>query len=250
MLIDTKLNDYLAAIQAMSQANTFDKDHLLSKSFLIEREKDLTMYYAPHNEYIETNARVVLVGITPGFSQMKTALKSVACHLDEQYSTEKLIKQAKVDASLAGQMRNNVIQMLDACDLPTRLQIDTSAELFTSKRSMLHTTSLLKYPVFYRGNNYTGHQPRISQSPMLMRFAYEEFPKDLLALSNQAIIIPLGKVVDHVIHQLKDLLDDKHIIISGFPHPSGANGHRKQQFVANKKHITALLKQSMRGDVH
>lgn len=243
MLNEPKLTDYLPQIKLLSETNDFHKSILLTESFLLEKEKDLTMYYAPHNEYIETRATVVLVGITPGFHQMKTALQSVAQHLSGNFSTKQLVKQAKIDASLSGPMRNNIVQMLDACDLPKQLQIKTSAELFTTKRSMLHTTSIIKYPVFYKGKNYTGHQPKIHQSPMLKRFAYEDFPKEIHALSNPTIIIPLGKVVDHVLTQIKHTIHPKHLLIHGFPHPSGANGHRKKQFAANKEWITSLLRQ-------
>ena len=31
------------------------------------------------------------------------------------------------------------------------IDIDSAAELFASQRDMLHTTSVLKYPVFYKG---------------------------------------------------------------------------------------------------
>lgn len=124
------------------------------------------------------------------------------------------------------------------------IYIPSSAYLFEQNRELLHTTSIIKYPVFVKGKNYTGHQPPIERSPMLHRYAYEHFPKELSHITTPALVIPLGKTVNRVIHTLnqQDLLP-RHHYISDFPHPSGANGHRSTQLAQQKENIRAQVSQ-------
>ncbi|MCP6646379.1 hypothetical protein NL493_29975, partial [Klebsiella pneumoniae] len=57
-----------------------------------------------------------------------------------------------------------------------------------------------------------------------------------------AVIIPTGKAVSEV---LRYLVDEKKIshktILFDFPHPSGANGHRKKQYEENKEKFMMQL---------
>lgn len=45
----------------------------IDERLLIDREGNLSVYYAPF-EYVNPAARVVIVGITPGRTQMRNAL--------------------------------------------------------------------------------------------------------------------------------------------------------------------------------
>lgn len=50
------------------------------------------------------------------------------------------------------------------------------------------------------------------------------------------MIIPLGKAVEEVLAlMINENLIKKEQCLLGFPNPSGANGHRKIQFEANKE---------------
>ena len=70
-----------------------------------------------------------------------------------------------------------------------------------------------------------------------MRYMKKYFYKEIEMLSD-ALIIPLGKSVEEI---LKGLIDEKIITeeqcLLCFPHPSGANGHRKKQFELNRKQL-------------
>lgn len=50
------------------------------------------------------------------------------------------------------------------------------------------------------------------------------------------LIIPLGKAVEEVLEFMigEGIIKKEHCLL-GFPHPSGANGHRKKQFDENKE---------------
>lgn len=221
-----RIKEYLPAIQSLNPSAEVTKERLLTERFLIKKEGNLEVYYAPHNEYVNTEAKIVIVGITPGWSQMQTAFKKMIDDLSLEIPINQALINTKMAASFAGSMRRNLVEMLDECGIAEFLNTESSSSLFNKKRYLLHTTSVIKYPVFHNGKNYTGHRPNIEQSEVLSYFAYQEFPKELNLISAPALVIPLGKTVEQIFEKL--ITEGKllnHVYLFGFPHPSGANGH-------------------------
>lgn len=238
----TKFNEFLPAIKKLDSKQTLTKKDLLVDEFLMEEEGELAMYYSPHNEYINKKAIIVIVGITPGWNQMKMAYQQFIKGLVNHHQTDQILKDVKKAASFSGSMRSNLVHMLDECGIHEAVGISSSSALFEEKRQLLHTTSIIKYPVFYYGKNYTGHQPNIRQSSLLTSYAYHVFPEELRMIKSSALIIPLGKTVERVFSQL--LSEDKlpkHFYLFGFPHPSGANGHRKKQLLQQKETLISII---------
>ena len=54
----------------------FDREDILNKKFLLCKENNLEIYYAPHNEVINDKAKVFIIGITPGWTQTIIAYKT------------------------------------------------------------------------------------------------------------------------------------------------------------------------------
>ncbi|MGE7304701.1 hypothetical protein ACQKJG_12825 [Priestia megaterium] len=230
----------LPGIQQLHDMN-FTKEQLLQKDFLIAQERELSMYYSPHNDYINPDAHIVIAGITPGWFQMKTAFKQCVSSLSH-HQLEQVLYETKKAASFSGTMRVNLIDMLDQCGIAKVMGINGAAELFASQRDLLHTTSVLKYPVFYKEKNYTGHQPPIERSVLLSRYAFEVFPHELSEIKNPCLIVPLGKAVENVLRKLsREPSFSRHTYLFGFPHPSGANGHRKRIFEEHLSEFTKIV---------
>jgi len=248
MIVETKLSDFLPKLKRLTNKKVLQKEDLLNDTFLLAKEGNLAMYYAPHNEYVNTEAKVVIIGITPGWRQMKAAFEAALCSLDANDPMEEMLQKAKTAARFKGPMRENLIQMLDACGLAGALDIATTTELFTHKDAYLHTTSIIKYPVFYKGKNYTGHIPLIDQSPMLKQYANHIFPQELDQLKKPALVIPLGKATENVIQELQQTVTiPAHTYVFGFPHPSGANGHRIKQFEHNRGQLIDIIEKWKRS---
>ncbi|TPF17564.1 hypothetical protein [Priestia megaterium] len=232
---------YLPALQQLHNMN-FTKEQLLQKDFLIGQENGLSMYYSPHNDYINPDAHIVIAGITPGWFQMKTAFKQCVSSLSHHHPLEQVLYETKKSASFSGTMRVNLIDMLDRCGVQKAIGMDSAAELFASQRDLLHTTSVLKYPVFYKGKNYTGHQPPIERSALLSHYAFEVFTHELSEIKNPCLIVPLGKAVENVLRKLSgEPSFSRHTYLFGFPHPSGANGHRKRIFEEHLDEFTEIV---------
>ena len=211
------LKDYIDAIEELPIKSKYSKEELLINDFLIQKEGKVEIYYAPHNEYINSMAKVFIVGITPGFQQMNTAIVEARKGIEKGLSIDEISYNCKVAARFSGSLRNNIISMLDGIYLNDALGINSCSELFKNKDYLLHTISLIPYSVFVAGKNYTGHTPKI---------------------------IPLGKAVEEVLDKfIKEGRIDEKYVLKGFPHPSGANGNRKKQYEYNKEKMIKHIKE-------
>ena len=141
--------------------------------------------------------------------------------------------------AFAGSMRANLISMLDELGLPDYLQVNSFGELFGTDK--LAYSSILKYPVFIKGKNYNGYNPKLLSHPFLKSVLESVLISELNELRN-CLIIPLGKTANEGISFLYEKAKLKeNQLLAGFPHPSGANGHRKKQFEQNKNMLITQL---------
>ena len=227
----------------ISEMNKFEKDDILNKKFELHSESNMKIFYAPHNEIINKKAKAFIVGITPGWTQTSIAYKTAHEGLVKGLDYEQIKKECKRNSRFAGSMRKNLIEMLDELNLNNKLQIKSCSQLFEEKDDLLHTTSLIPYPVFINNKNYTGSNPKIIENEILWSYVEKFFYKEIEALPD-ALIIPLGKSVEEVLERMIDnnLIKEEQCLL-GFPHPSGANGHRKNQFQQNKKKLLKIIEQ-------
>lgn len=242
MLISHHLETYKEAILSLPMDRSLHKEDLLTRKFLMAENGEMKMYYAPHNEYINCSAKIMIVGLTPGWTQMRTAMETARAGLTENLPIEEVCRRAKEAASFAGSMRSNLTRMLDALDLPQVLEIPDSNGLFGEHRRLLHTTSVLRYPVFVEQRNYSGTRPGLWNNPFLKENALASAAEELQSLP-RALVIPLGTVVESVLQLLaqEEKLDPGRCLW-GFPHPSGANGHRHRQFASRSGQMKESLK--------
>lgn len=215
-------------IKALKNIST---SSIVNKEFLIEKDGNIEIYYAPFH-YINSKAKIAIVGITPGLQQMTQSFQAI--------KDGKSLKEVKDLSSFKGSMRTTLIKYMDELKINKILKIKTCESLFNIYSKYLHTTSLVKYPVFDKGKNYSG--ANILKKKILLEFIEENFLKELKILQN-SIIIPLGNTVSSTI----DYLNTKHNLnlkcfLKGFPHPSGLNVRKNIQFDKNKKEMLKLLK--------
>ena len=190
----------------------------------------LDVFYVPV-EHQNPTARLVLLGLTPGFHQARVAFDAFATAIASGAPVHEALASAKHSAAFAGSMRANLCMMLEAIGIPSRLGVADAAALFVPPQRLVHLTSALRYPVFKAGRNYSG-SPAPTTHPELRRMIEFLLAPELAGVPS-ALVIPLGKAAqsaaDLLIH-LNQL--DPARVLRGFPHPSGANGHRKQQFTS------------------
>src|SRR5713226_946243 len=161
-------DQFAESIRSLPDRIPFAKADLLTPQFRLHEEGRVQIYYAPF-DYVNENAKVVLVGITPGWTQMEIAYRFARRALLDGLLPVEVCRYAKQQASFAGSMRKNLISMLDRLDLPKFLGVPSCELLFSDYGSLSHTTSVIRYPVFVNDANYAGHVPDLLATACLRR---------------------------------------------------------------------------------
>lgn len=192
---------------------------------LMHEDGKVRIYYAPF-EYVAPDARVVLVGITPGPTQMLNANLEARRALASGLSEPDAIRAAKDTAAFSGEpMRGNLIRQLNHWGFQRWLGLGDASELFSTARALAQTTSLLRYPVFVDGKDYRG-KPDMLAHPLLRDQLMRYFVPEIRQLG-QAVLVGLGPVVQRVLDALVTLgLLEPDRVIRGMLHPSGQNTYR------------------------
>lgn len=187
------------------------------------KARSIEVFYLPF-EHLNPKARIVLVGMTPGHKQMLTVAEAVSTQLTRFGSID--LKAIKKNGAFAGlKMRSNLTRMLNYYDIPSLIGVSSGAALFESQWPSLQTTSLLRYPVFVDGKDFSG-QIDMLDNPALRKYVVNYFCREIASLDNP-YIIPLG---DEASEAVKVLVDEKLIsgdrVIDRLRHPSPESGTR------------------------
>jgi len=221
------MSKFLNQIRSLKKIN---KSTITNKNFLIKREDNIEIYYAPF-DYINSKAKIMIVGITPGLQQMLQSFEAV--------NEGRSLKEVKDLSSFKGSMRTTLIKYLDALNINKKLKIKSCESLFNINSKYLHSTSLIKYPVFDKGRNYSGSG--LLKKKILLDFLEAHFVKELKKL-DKTIIVPLGNTVSSTIDYLNNEFKlNLKCFLKGFPHPSGLNVRKDIQFKENKIRMLKLL---------
>jgi hypothetical protein len=232
---------YRDAIGALPEG-PLTRRQLLTKRYRIGREGKLQVFYAPV-DVVTKDARIVLVGVTPGWQQMRLAFEAVRDALINQWADDECLAAPKATAAFAG-MRTRITAWLDDLGVASWLNIESTSALFAERRDLFHPTSAVRYPVFVGDDlrNYTGSSPSPDRSELLMSIVSARLVPELASFPN-ALVVPLGNAVSRLLTLLPDV--DHSRCLLGFPHPSGANGHAPKQFASERNALrrkVALLR--------
>jgi hypothetical protein len=204
----------------------------LLRKLNLGRDGSLNVCYAPF-DFVASDARLVVVGITPGRVQAINALVAASAALRVGNDHSEASRLAKLTGSFSGPMRANLVSMLDHIGLASALGITTCANLFEAFCTRVHFTSALRYPVFLGDDNYNG-TPDMLKTPLLKSMIDTCLADEAKRLSN-AVWLPLGPQPARALEYLcgRGLLDRRQVL-QGLPHPSGANAERISYFTGRK----------------
>jgi hypothetical protein len=234
---------FSALLKTISDAELLEEvsrpDRLLLTSDLAGGKR-IDVAYAPF-DHVNPEAEIAIIGLTPGRQQMRNALVEARRLLMSGASEAEALESAKAFASFSGPMRPNLVRMLDHMDVHRLLRLPSTAALWESGEQRAHFTSVLRYPVFIDGKNYSGTPAPITRA-VLREQLTNWFEAELRQLP-RALLVPLGpKVADAVFWVADRIGFDRTRVLSGFPHPSGANGERIAFFLGLKQ-VDALSSQ-------
>jgi hypothetical protein len=222
---------------ALTRGGRVDRSILKGDELLIAREGRLSVFYAPFDS-VNPEARVVLLGLTPGWQQMCIAIETYGAARHQGATDADAQHVVKASASFAG-MRPRIAGWLDDLGVNEAVGLGSSVDFFDDPWR-LHTTSLVRYPVFVGEEmaNYRGTSPKPEASPLLRSIITRLLLPELRSLP-QALIVPMGTAVARALVSLEVSFLDRCLV--GFPHPSGANGWANRQFAENRDRLRAAV---------
>jgi hypothetical protein len=234
--MDTQLFKKYAPLLKSLSSTELDREIDQPNHLIIDetdfRGKHIDVAYAPF-DHINQQAKIVLVGMTPGRQQMQNALIEAQKKLKDGLSLDAAKEAAKIFASFSGAMRTNLINLLDEIGIANLLKIKTTATLWDTDAGYVHFTSALRYPIFIDNKNYSG-APSMLTTPILKKHLSYWFGHEMRELPN-ALYVPLGPKVCEAVEAIgKEVGIRSDQIISGLPHPSGANAERIAYFLGRK----------------
>lgn len=223
--------DYADAIRKLDLAS-IDGPGAIPESFLLGRDGRFTMHYIPF-EHVNPEARVVIVGIAPGFVQWKVAMQEAQRQLASNAPQAQVLRAARLSGAFSGAIRPNFVALLDAIGMQRWLGIASCATLFGQDAQLVQISAILRHPVFVDGKNYSG-TPGMARLPFLREAVLRYFAHEAAQLPD-ALYIPMGGSVAEGLDWLaREGVIRRDRILHGLPHPSGANAERVAYFLGRK----------------
>jgi hypothetical protein len=158
------LSTYAPAIRDM--ATTAIADPLSTPALAMEQldvaGRAIHMLYAPF-DHVNRNAKIAIVGMTPGRFQAANALRAAQEALRAGQSVESAAEKAKVFASFSGEpMRGNLVRMLDLIGVADLLGLPSTSSLWGGDSDLVHFTSALQgtgYWVYFQNSKAVTDYP-------------------------------------------------------------------------------------------
>lgn len=204
------------------------REALLMEDFRRER-----VYYAPF-DYVNPQARLFIIGITPGAQQMDNMIAEAQRLMREGLTDEEVVKQCKHVGSFSGLLRKNLVAMMDFAGFNRFLGIDSCAEVFADKRSAVNLTSAIRYPTFkLSGGKEANFSQSFVKNRALSGFAARYSLEEIREAPN-ALLLPLGPNVYDYLEAVLRGTEFEDRLLPDLPHPSGANAERIAYFMGQK----------------
>lgn len=177
-------------------------------------------------DYTNPEAQVVIVGITPGNSQLENSREG------------KSPREIKRENAFGGNMRPNLIKMLDYVGVNKVLGIESCQTLWEEDFDKVEMTSLLKEATYELnkngGRDMFKNTKKIAKSQKLTQMLMDGFVEDCKHYTKARLFVALGPGVSEELNKLK-----KQGLISApiiaMAHPSGANSGRISCFLGTKE---------------
>ena len=144
---------YLNQIKALKKIN---KSTIISNKFLIDKEKNIKIYYAPF-DYVNPKAKIMIVGITPGLHHM--------LQIFEVIHQGKSLQEVNDQSSFKGSMRTSLVKYLDELEVNKKNSDLHEAQLNTK---LLKPFGIIKNYSLSELNQFTG----FSKFSVILKFFF------------------------------------------------------------------------------
>ncbi len=203
-------------------------------------EGKYSLRYIPF-EHINKNAKLVIVGITPGPNQLdlayRTAQKMIRAGKDE---SETLVEVKKHGAFGSRTMRPNLVKMLNHFGFDRILGIEDINDLWGNQGHLLHSTSVIPHAAFVLKKGkyapFSGYFDEVIKCDLFRECFLDCFVPSIHEINSEAMYIGLGSCPDEA---LKWCVSNGYIraeqVLGSLSHPSTNGGSSVPYFLREKR---------------
>jgi hypothetical protein len=189
-----------------------------------------TLQFTPF-EHVNPNARIVIVGITPGNTQLELAYSRVQGLLKSKAPFGSLSLEAKKAAAFGGTMRANLVRLLNHFGVGEWLGIGDASSLWGTNAHLLESTSVVPHAAFKNGKMFAGSFEEILANPLLRECFHDCFVRSLDTLSRAELYLALGPTPQAALRWCAEHGRIDGSRIAAFPHPSPSAGSQIRYFL-------------------
>jgi hypothetical protein len=187
-------------------------------------------------EHVNREARLVIVGITPGVNQLELAYAESQRLLRLGKGEREILETVKNIAAFGGNaMRPNLLHMLRHFDFAAVLGIDDESKLWGTAAKLLHATSVVPHAAFKNGKMFSGSFDEIFRVTALRKSFEADFVASLSKLPSDTWYVALGKTpFDALVHCVElGIIKDRQLL-GALAHPSRSSGSQVAVYLGEK----------------
>ncbi|CAN0620237.1 conserved protein of unknown function [Burkholderia multivorans] len=207
-------------------------DGIAAPQFSLGQSGTHELRYTPF-EYINRDAKLVIVGITPGNTQLALSYGKAQELLRQGYPVDLIQREIKTVGAFGGpSMRPNLLKMLRHFRFEQLLGIPDVELLWGSDADLLQSTSVVPHAAFKAGKMFAGSFDEVLASPLLSECFRDCFVPSVQEMDSETLFVGLGPCpeaaldwcVQHGALQRKQVL-------GAFCHPSSTGGSTTRYYL-------------------
>ena len=219
-------------IRFASDLKRLGREGVGAPEFSLGKEGKYSLQYIPF-EHVNLEAKLVIVGITPGNNQLDLAYQTAQELLKSGRPVDEILAEVKKAGAFGGKsMKPNLVKMLRHFQFEKLLSIDDVESLWGTNAGLLHSTSVIPYAAFKDGERFNGGFDEIMASPLLEKCFRDCFVPSVREITEKALFVALGPCPEAALDWcVKDGSLRREQVLGSFCHPSTAGGSTTRYYL-------------------
>lgn len=207
-------------------------DGVGAQEFVLGSDRGYELQYIPF-EHVNRQAKLVIVGITPGNTQLSLAYGRAQELLRQGRPESEILVEIKKAGAFGGpSMKPNLLKMLRHFNFERLLHIEDVETLWSSNAHLLHSTSVVPHAAFKAGKMFAGSFQEILDSPLLASCFKDCFVPSAREMPADALFVGLGPCPQAALEWcVKVGVLHRRQVLGAFCHPSNSGGSTTRYYL-------------------
>ena len=205
---------------------------LAAPQFSLGKSGAYELRYTPF-EYANRGAKLVIVGITPGNTQLELSYGAAQQLLRQGHPNDQILREMKKVGAFGGpSMRPNLFKMLRHFQFERLLGIADVESLWGSDADLLQSTSVVPHAAFKAGKMFAGSFDEVLASPLLNECFRDCFVPSVRDMNSGALFVGLGPCPEAALDWcVRHGALQRKQVLGAFCHPSSAGGSTTRYYL-------------------